>query len=230
MRGQGTEHTTVCLTGFPGEEAERLAGLLQRAGLDALICAGGCRQGECQRGDMPGCVLVNVAEGTDLVALSGARTGPGDCPGVAPLVAMLERPEVGPVVQLLRHGAWDVLRPPVSDQLLLDTVCQAVQVGQAQLDEYRACQRLQARLGRLTRRELEVFSALARGGSHREIAEVLGISPRTLEVHRARLYRKLRIETYTELVRMAVSAGVLERYPLLPEVDPLPNGPADQPS
>ncbi|ABI57178.1 response regulator transcription factor [Alkalilimnicola ehrlichii MLHE-1] len=219
---------TVCLSGFPAEEAERLTGLLQGAGLRVTLCTRRCREGGCERGEVPGCVLLNLDADPDCLASLDRALGPGSA--IAPLVALVRTPAVAPVVQALRHGAWDVLRVPVSDQLLLDTVCHAVQAGQARVQEHRRRQRLCTQMARLTQREQEVFRALARGGSHRDIAQGLGISPRTLEVHRARLYRKLRIETYTELVRMAVLVGVLDRYPLLPEVERAPGGALDRPS
>ncbi len=60
-------------------------------------------------------------------------------------------------------------------------------------------------LGRLTRREREVLSEIAAGASNKEIGRRLGISPRTVEVHRARIMEKLRARNAADLVRIALS-------------------------
>ena len=61
------------------------------------------------------------------------------------------------------------------------------------------------KLSLLTSREKEVFDVLAQGKSHREIGELLKISPRTVEVHKARVMEKLGIKTLADLLRLAVN-------------------------
>jgi DNA-binding CsgD family transcriptional regulator len=63
-------------------------------------------------------------------------------------------------------------------------------------------------LGGLTPRERDVFNAMVRGQTNNEIGAALGVSPRTIEVHRARVMLKLRADNFAQLVRLAVKAGL----------------------
>jgi len=215
-----TDHSdqgTVCLHGFQPDEAERLGRQLQNAGLSSRLCDGTCLRARCALGDGPGCIVTRVDGALPLPEAELAPEERSHRRRLLPLVAVVGPTALESVIDALRQGAWDILRAPAGEQELLDTICQAIQVSQAAQAESEARQRARHRLAQLTHREYEVFCAMAEGGCHRELAEALGISPRTLEVHRARLFRKLRIETYSELVRMAVAVGVLSRYPELPD-------------
>lgn len=217
MEVRHADQGTVCLYGFPEDEVGRLGRQLEAAGLPWKACSGACLQGPCVLGDGPGCVLAWVDGGAPIPEKHLSLTERRRRRRLVPLVAIVGPSALNAVVEVMRQGAWDVLRAPAGDQELLDTVYEALQVSRTAQPEHLARQRARRRLAQLTHREYEVFCAMAAGGSHREIADALSISPRTLEVHRAGLFRKLRIQTYAELVRMAVAVGVLTRYPELPE-------------
>jgi DNA-binding NarL/FixJ family response regulator len=80
-------------------------------------------------------------------------------------------------------------------------------VGEARRQSSAQAREVQERFGRLTGREREVMHLLADGLSNRQIAESLQISPRTVEVYKARLYEKLQIRTTAELVKLALKAA-----------------------
>lgn len=84
-------------------------------------------------------------------------------------------------------------------------------LGDAPWDSYLALPPGEQRLAVLTPRERQVFELVARGVTHREIAEQLGIGKKSVDTYRARLYQKLGINSRAELVEIALKYGVLKR-------------------
>ena len=105
-------------------------------------------------------------------------------------------------VSALRDGAVDFLEKPIDEGDLLDAVTTALTSDQRIVQEARDREELAARLQRLTAREMEVFERITNGQHNREIAEEFGISPRTVEVHRARIMEKLRARRVADLFRL----------------------------
>jgi len=124
-----------------------------------------------------------------------------------PIVVLTAHGDVNTTRTALKNGAIDFLEKPVDDEILIDVLLNALQIDEDRhrLDEQRA-QRFE-RLGRLTSREREVLGLLAEGLQHREIAERLAISPRTVEVYKARMMEKLQCRTLAEVVRIGTQAS-----------------------
>ncbi len=104
----------------------------------------------------------------------------------------------------LKGGAFDFLEKPFEEGALLDTIQAALArdaESRVRHDEQSALQR---RLARLTPREREVLERVVQGFHNREIALTLGISPRTVEVHKARIMDKLQLNRVPELIRLAL--------------------------
>jgi two-component system, LuxR family, response regulator FixJ len=118
-----------------------------------------------------------------------------------PVVVLTAHGDVSTTRTALKNGAVDFLEKPVDDDMLIDVLRNAVRIDEEQhrLDTVRA--HTTARLNRLTSREREVLELLAEGLQHREIAERLSISPRTVEVYKARMMEKLQCRTLAEVVR-----------------------------
>jgi len=119
-----------------------------------------------------------------------------------PIVFVSGRGDVASTASAMRFGAVDFLEKPVDDIVLIEAVSRAV----AQ-DASRRQQRSQQvdpreRLGRLTRREVEVCRLVARGLLNKQIADQLGVSNQTVKIHRSRLMRKLEVGSVAELVRL----------------------------
>lgn len=124
-----------------------------------------------------------------------------------PVVVLTAHGDVNTTRTALKNGAIDFLEKPVDDEVLIDVLMNALQIDEdrRRLDAQRA-QRSE-RLERLTSREREVLGLLAEGLQHREIAERLTISPRTVEVYKARMMEKLQCRTLAEIVRIGTEAG-----------------------
>jgi two-component system response regulator FixJ len=106
----------------------------------------------------------------------------------------------------------DFLEKPVDDDVLIDVLRNAVHIDEERHQAESERARSEARLNRLTAREREVLELLSEGLQHREIAERLNISPRTVEVYKARMMEKLQCRTLAEVVRVgselrSVNAG-----------------------
>src|SRR5690606_9894706 len=111
-------------------------------------------------------------------------------------------------VRAMRSGAVDFLTKPCAQEELLDAVARAIAVTRHSRAE--AAQRAVARrrATSLTEREREVFRQVAAGLLNKQIAANLGISEKTVKVHRARMMRKLAVRSVAQLARMAARFGV----------------------
>jgi two-component system response regulator FixJ len=116
-------------------------------------------------------------------------------------------------VEAMKYGASDFLEKPFDDDLLLAAVRNALsqQAEDQAGDEQR--QAIKQRLALLSTRERQVLEGLIAGHPNKTIAYDLGISPRTIEIYRANVMTKMEAASLSELVRMALTVGVLGRGP-----------------
>jgi FixJ family two-component response regulator len=128
-----------------------------------------------------------------------------------PIIVVTAHGDVASARQALRAGAVDFLEKPIDNDELLNAVRGAIE-GQDRTQLERAADaRATLLLGSLTQREREVYDRIVRGMHNREIAVDLGISPRTVEVHRARVMAKLKARRLADLLRLRPPAPVQER-------------------
>lgn len=126
--------------------------------------------------------------------------------GVAlPIIIMTAHGDVPTVRTALKSGAIDFLEKPVDPDALLASVRTAFDSDAAQRRAAREAEQTERKLSVLTARERQVMELVAKGCHNREIASTLGISPRTVEVHKARVMEKLQVESVPELVRIVLS-------------------------
>jgi two-component system, LuxR family, response regulator FixJ len=118
-----------------------------------------------------------------------------------PVVVLTAHGDVSTTRTALKNGAVDFLEKPVDDDVLIDVLRNAVRIDEERHHADVERSRTAARMSRLTSREREVLELLAQGLQHREIAERLSISPRTVEVYKARMMEKLQCRTLAEVVR-----------------------------
>jgi two-component system response regulator FixJ len=122
-----------------------------------------------------------------------------------PVIVMTGHADVPIAVQALKAGAADFLEKPFDDDQLLSAVQRAIAASQRARDEATAVADIAARLATLTPREREVLDRLVAGQPNKTIAYDLGSSPRTVEVHRARVMEKMHARSLAELVRMTIA-------------------------
>jgi len=126
--------------------------------------------------------------------------------GVAmPVIVMTGHADVPIAVQALKEGAFDFIEKPFDDDRLLSAVRDALEAGRRRRHEAAELETIAARLASLTPREREVLDGLVAGHPNKTIGHDLGASPRTIEVHRARVMEKMQAGSLAELVRMVLA-------------------------
>lgn len=123
-----------------------------------------------------------------------------------PVLMVTARGDIPTAVQAMKDGAADFIEKPCTDMQLLSAIVRALETdGVATVDTAQAAAR--ARIATLTQREHQVLTYLAQGRPNKEIARLLELSPRTVEIHRARMMTRLGVRSFAEAVRLAVQAG-----------------------
>lgn len=125
-----------------------------------------------------------------------------------PVIVMTGHGDVPIAVRAMKAGASDFIEKPFSDELLLDCVHRAREIAAEATRESEEVGETNRRLATLTPREREVLDGMIAGRPNTVIAHDLGISPRTVEIHRARVMGKMQAQSLSALVRMAVAAGI----------------------
>ena len=121
-----------------------------------------------------------------------------------PIVVFTAHGDVATARAALKNGAFDFLEKPVDEEMLLDVLRNALRVDRERRSAATERSTSGQRRDRLTEREREILKLLTVGHSNREIAAQLGISPRTVEVHKARIMEKLECRSLAELIRVNV--------------------------
>jgi RNA polymerase sigma factor (sigma-70 family) len=119
-----------------------------------------------------------------------------------PVIIITGHGDVPMAVNAMKNGALDFLEKPFDDEVLLRLVDKAMAEAGKRFSEQNEQRELQELYETLSRREHEVMELVVTGNSNREIAETLGISPKTVEVHRSRVMSKMRAESLAQLVQM----------------------------
>ncbi|WP_141914193.1 MULTISPECIES: response regulator transcription factor [unclassified Herbaspirillum] len=165
------------------ESAQALLSALEgAAGFDP---AGECILLDVRMPDMSGVALFN-----ELAAKGLARR--------RPVIVLTGHGDVPMAVDMLKNGAFDFFEKPFNDNQLMDRVLQALQSSCAAGEE----DAVQVRLAGLSVREREVLNLILAGKMNKVIADELGISMRTVEVHRAHIFDKMNVKTAVELARL----------------------------
>lgn len=125
-----------------------------------------------------------------------------------PLIVITGNADIPLAVEAMKAGASDFLEKPFDDAVLLSAIETALgnrqTTSRASADTIEINERLQT----LTAREREVLDCLVGGLSNKNIASALGISPRTVEVHRAHVMTKMNATSLSHLIRMALVGGI----------------------
>jgi two-component system, LuxR family, response regulator FixJ len=126
-----------------------------------------------------------------------------------PCIMMTGFGQVAVAVRAMKAGAFDFMEKPFENDALVALINRAIEAGKATQDREIEADAARTRLSNLTPRELDVLRHMAKGEPNKIIAHELGISPRTVEIHRARLMDKLSASSVADVVRLAIEAKVL---------------------
>ena len=127
-----------------------------------------------------------------------------------PVIVMTGHGDVPLAVEAMKAGAVDFIEKPFNDDTMLTAVHAALARGEAVGKRAAERAEIERRLNSLSGREHEVLLGLVGGHPNKIIAHDLGISPRTVEIYRANVMTKMDAPSLSDLVRMALIAGVLE--------------------
>lgn len=126
-----------------------------------------------------------------------------------PIVMISGHGEIPNAVQAVQRGAVDFLQKPVSDQLLLDRIQQALQLDVKNRKNHDISTAAQSRYDRLTHRERQVLTGVIAGKLNKTIAAELDVSTRTIEIHRANLMEKMQAKSLSALMQIVANVEEL---------------------
>ncbi len=199
---------TVFIVDDDSATRDSLRWLVESVGLKAQGYGSAQEFLEGYNADLPGCLVLDVR----MPGMSGLELQQHLAPDPKhlPVIFITGYADVPMVVRDMKGGAVEFLEKPFSDQELVDCIHRAVgqDAERRRAELYRA--ELAERVATLTPREREVMGLVVDGNGSKEIARRLGLSQKTVEIHRARVMDKLQAGSIADLVRYAltVSHGV----------------------
>jgi two-component system, LuxR family, response regulator FixJ len=152
-----------------------------------------------------GCLIVDIRmpgmSGLELQEELIRRNAP------LPVIVITGHGDVPLAVRAMTAGAVDFIEKPFDGDRMLDSVARALRISDQKRSQVEEAQTARDLLSQLTPREREVFDLLVKGHPNKIVAHELGISPRTVEIHRAKVMDKLLARNLSDLVRAALAAG-----------------------
>jgi len=197
--------------------------MLRRRGFETRLHAGGA-EFLGAAGLEGGCVLLELGLGMGGVTAESVQRALARRGGSVPVVAMAGGGDLEAAVAAMKLGAVEVLRKPLAEESLAEAVGRALRLVEDEAGRRSVREAAAERIERLSRRERQVLEGLLGGLSNKAMARVLGLSPRTVEMHRANMMADLGLSSLPEALRLAIDAGLepLQRA----EPGPFPRPPA----
>lgn len=197
---------TVLVVDDDNAVRDSLKWLIESVGLSALLFASADEMLSSDALQHAGCILLDVRmpgiSGLELQERLNAR-------GVTtPVIVITGHGDVPMAVRAMKAGAMDFIEKPFSDQLLLDEIYRALEKDAESRKSAEMDARIHERYELLSPRERTVMTMVVEGMSNKAVAAELGLSQKTVEVHRARVMTKLRADSLAQLVRYAVQLGL----------------------
>jgi two-component system, LuxR family, response regulator FixJ len=179
--------------------------LLKSAGIPTEVAASAQEFLSNYDTSQPGCLVLDVRmpgmSGLELQHELNVR-------GAAiPVIFITGHGDIPMAVEAMQHGAFDFLQKPFRDQELLDRVQRALTRDTEYRARLRQTDRIRERLASLSPREREVLDLVSQGKANKMVAGDLGVSQRTVEIHRAHVMQKMEAGSLAELVRMMMAVA-----------------------
>jgi two-component system response regulator FixJ len=176
--------------------------LLKSVGIQSALYASAQEFLGAYQPTQPGCLVLDIRmpgmSGLELQQELNLRGA------VIPVIFMSGHGDIPMAVEAMQHGAFDFLQKPFRDQDLLDRIQRAIMKDGELRKSLGEHTRIKSHLDSLTPREREVLDLMTQGKQNKAIAQVLDVSPRTIEIHRARVMEKMGAQSIAELVRMMI--------------------------
>jgi two-component system response regulator FixJ len=187
---------------------DSLSFLLDAAGFDVALFETAVKFLDALPGLEFGCVVSDVRmPGLDGIELL-KRMKSGQSP--FPIVIMTGHGDIPLAVEAMKLGAVDFLEKPFEDDRLIGMIETAIRQGEPAAKNEAVARDIASRIATLSPRERQVMDGLIAGLSNKLIARDYDISPRTIEVYRANVMTKMQANSLSELVRLAMRAGLLK--------------------
>ena len=176
--------------------------LLKSVGLPTVALASAREFLDAWHPAQPGCLVLDVRmPGMSGLELQEELNRRG---AVIPVIFISGHGDIPMAVEAIQHGAFDFLQKPFRDQDLIDRVQRALATDQADRQSLAQRDVLRRRYESLTPREQEVLALVTKGKANKVMAGDLGVSQRTVEIHRARVMEKMGAQSLAQLVRMVI--------------------------
>lgn len=186
---------------------DSLAFLLDSVGFEVRLFENAADFLEARAGLRFGCVVSDVRmpgiDGIDLLRRLKANAS------TLPVIIMTGHGDIPLAVEAIKLGALDFVEKPFEDDRLIGTIETALQQSQDHLKNDAISLDIASRVASLSPRERQVMDGLVAGLSNKLIAREHNISPRTIEVYRANVMTKMQAHSLSELIRLALRAGIL---------------------
>jgi len=180
--------------------------LLKSLGIPAVTHGSAAEFLAAYNAEQPGCIILDVRmPGMSGLELQDELNRRG---AIIPVIFITGHGDVPMAVEAMQHGAVDFLQKPFSDKDLTDRIQRAIATDNRNRTLLGQKDRVRARLAALTRREMQVLQLVTLGKSNKLIAGDLGVSQRTVEIHRAHLMEKMGATSLAHLVRMTMIADI----------------------
>ena len=197
---------TVFLVDDEASVLKALSRLLRSAGLNVKIFGSPQEFLQDQDPHAPGCLVLDVAmPGLNGLDLQRALAAKGT---ELPIIFLTGRGNIPMSVEAMKQGAVDFLTKPTNDEDLLAAIRAGIRKDRANRHAEAERSSIQQQLATLTPREREVLRHIIAGRPNKQVAADLGIVEKTVKVHRARILKKMKVQSLAELVRMAEHSGI----------------------
>lgn len=180
--------------------------LLKASGLPAVALASAQEFLDTWHPEQPGCLILDVRmPGMSGIELQSELNRRG---AIIPVIFISGHGDIPMAVEAIQHGAFDFLSKPFRDQDLIDRVQRALAVDAENRKALAEKETLRSRYDSLTPREQEVLLLVTQGKANKVMAGDLGVSQRTVEIHRARVMEKMGANSLAQLVRMTIDLEI----------------------
>ncbi len=189
---------------------ECLASMLAEIGFEVEVSKSGKALLKTFRDDFTDCLIIDLDLGdVDVLQMFQAiRSRDASCPAIF----TTSNDSAVLILAAMRMGGFDVFVKPLDHRAIVSRLVQAFKWGETQRNRVTEVKLIFNRLATLTDRENEIMRLVVGGSLTKQIASQLGISPKTVEVHRSKITKKMQVQSVAQLVRLVTTAEIQSEF------------------